>query len=174
MNLVFNEDLKMNYSWLPKGISASIINDAYIGSKNLITAFWSDGEYIWATVNTTVNSEWFKGFIWIVVHLLNSRRNIINKDALLMLDNASYHTSKDTKEKLINLGLNVNFLSPYSPILAPVEQFFKLLKSKIKSYNFENRIKLKTKEGTELVHKACLDIKIFSLKSVWNEKLLIN
>ena len=47
MNLVFNEDLKMNYNWLPKGISASIINDAYIGSKSLIAAFWSDGEYIW-------------------------------------------------------------------------------------------------------------------------------
>ena len=86
-----------------------------------------------------------------------------------MLDNASFHTSKDTKEKLINLGLNAKFLPPYSPILAPVEQFFKLLKSEIESYNFENRVKLKTKEGIELVHKTCSDIKIFSLKPVWND-----
>ena len=59
----------MNYSWRPKGFASSIINDVYIGSKSLIPAFWSDGEYICVTLNQTVDSEWFQGFIWIVKFL---------------------------------------------------------------------------------------------------------
>ena len=70
MNLVFNKDLKMNYSWLPKGFASSVISDVYIGSKSLITKFWYDGEYC-VTLNQTVDSEWFQGFIWIVKFLLN-------------------------------------------------------------------------------------------------------
>ena len=169
MNLVFNKDLKMNYSWLPKGFASSIINDVYIGSKSLITAFWSDGEYICATLNQTVDSEWFQGFIWIVKFLLNFRKKEINNGIVLMLDNASYHSSKNTKERLVNLEFNTKFLPPYSPNLAPVEQFFKLLKSKIRSYDFDNTIKLSTHKGTELIQKASSDIKALTLKRIWSD-----
>ena len=41
-----------------------------------------------------------------------------------MLDNASYHSSKNTKERLVNLEFNTKFLPPYSHNLAPVEQLF--------------------------------------------------
>ena len=56
-----------------------------------------------------------------------------------MLDNASYHSSKNTKERLVNLEFNTKFLPPYYPNLAPVEQFFKLLKSKIRIIDLKTK-----------------------------------
>ena len=55
----FNHNLKMEYSWLPKGITSAIINQNYSGSKSLIVAYCSDGEYLWMTLKETVNSEIF-------------------------------------------------------------------------------------------------------------------
>ena len=54
------------------------------------------------------------------------------KESVIVLDNASYHTASDTKRAMEKLGMNVWFLAPYSPVLAPVVQFFKLTKSKIR------------------------------------------
>ena len=55
----FNHNLKMEYSWLPKGITSAIINQNYSGSKSLIVAYCSDGEYLWMALKETVNSEIF-------------------------------------------------------------------------------------------------------------------
>ena len=58
----FNKDIKMQYGWLPKGITSAIINQIHQGSKSMLTALWSDGEYIWAVINYTVNSQCFQDF----------------------------------------------------------------------------------------------------------------
>ena len=49
---------------------------------------------------------------------------------MLLLDNATPHKSKDTKEKYLDLKLYVTFLPPYFPALSPLEIFFKQVKSK--------------------------------------------
>ena len=74
MSLVFNKDLRMNYSWLPKGITSAIINQIHLGSKGLIAAFRSDEEFICVCLNQTVNSEWFKVFLWILKFFLKIRK----------------------------------------------------------------------------------------------------
>ena len=157
MSLVFNKDLRMDYSWLPKGITSAIINQIHSGSKGLIAAFWSDGEFICACLNQTVNSEWFKAFLWILKFFLKMRKIDYENNAIIMLDNAPYHSSKETKDAINKLLLNVYFLPPYSPILAPVEQFFKLIKSKVRSAeNFKNT-NFKSKNGTKYI------------KCIWNK-----
>ena len=70
MNHDFNKDLKSDYSWLPKGVTSSIVNQIHSGSNSLITAFWSDGEFICAVLNSTVNSDWFQAFLWIIKYFL--------------------------------------------------------------------------------------------------------
>ena len=50
---------------------------------------------------------------------------------MLLLDNATHHKSKETKEKYLDLKLSVTFLPPYSPALSPVEIFFKQVKSRV-------------------------------------------
>ena len=169
MNQVFNKDLKMNYRWLPKGVTSSIINQVNIGNKNLIAAYWSDGEYIWATLNQAVNSEWFESFLWIVKHLLKTRKLDINKDVTLVLDNASYHSLNYTKERLADHGFNTKFLLSYSPSLAPVEQLFKIIKSKIRAFEIKREIKLNSILGTDLIQKASSSIKSKTLKNVWKD-----
>ena len=57
MSLV--RDIKTEYSWLPRGATSSIANQIYSGSKSLISSFWSDGEYVWALLDETVNSDDF-------------------------------------------------------------------------------------------------------------------
>ena len=46
MSLVFNRDLKIEYSWLPRGITSSIINQTYSGRNSMILAFCSDVQYM--------------------------------------------------------------------------------------------------------------------------------
>ena len=62
MSLVFKRDLKIEYSWLPRGITSSIINQTYSGRNSMIAAFCSDGQYICALINDTINSQCFQGF----------------------------------------------------------------------------------------------------------------
>ena len=56
MNPVFNLALKRNYSWLPVGVTNSIININATGRWSIIAAICSDGEFIIQIVNSTVNS----------------------------------------------------------------------------------------------------------------------
>ena len=147
----FNKDIKMRYSWLPKGITYVIINQIHQGSKSMLTAFWSDGEYIWAVINDTVNSQCFQDFLWVIKYFLK-RRNLDSPDkTVIMLDNAPYHSSETTKLKFNNLNLSVMFLPPYSPVLAPVEQYFKLIKSIIRSRKSEESVNFRTNKGRELI-----------------------
>ena len=59
MSLVFNRNLKIEYSWLSRGITSSIINQTYSGRNSMIAAFCSDGQYICALINDTINSQCF-------------------------------------------------------------------------------------------------------------------
>ena len=68
------------------------------------------------------------------------KKKEIYNGIVLMFDNAFYYSSKNIKERLVNLEFNTKFLPPYSLNLALVEQLFKLLKSKIRSYDFVNTI----------------------------------
>ena len=125
MSLHFNKDLKMEYSWLPKGITSSFINQIHYESKSIISAFWSDGEYICEIIDSTVNSIIFGSFLWILKYFLKMRNLYDNDKSVVILDNASYHTSKQKIRIFKYLCLNVQILPPYSPTLDPVEVFFK-------------------------------------------------
>lgn len=50
----------------------------------------------------------------------------------LIMDNATFHKSNDTKILIKNAGCQLLFLPPYSPDLNPIEKFWANLKAKIK------------------------------------------
>ena len=163
----FNKDLKMEYSWLPKGVTSSIINQFYCGSTSMLTAFWSDGEYIWVILNDTVNSTRFSDFLWIVRYFLDLMDLNTPDKTIILLDNAAYHRSYETKEKLKELNLNTIFLPPYSPVFAQVEQYFKQIKSKIRSLKVSKPINYQSKTGCLQICKAWDMLKINSLRQLW-------
>jgi transposase len=53
---------------------------------------------------------------------------------IIVLDNASFHKSKRITELIEAVECKVLFLPPYSPDLNPIENFWAVMKSKIKKY----------------------------------------
>lgn len=51
---------------------------------------------------------------------------------VVVMDNASFHTSEKTKELLASVGCRLIFLPPYSPDLNPIEKFWAHMKRWIK------------------------------------------
>ena len=51
---------------------------------------------------------------------------------VVVLDNASFHKSEDTKKLIENAGCKILFLPPYSPDLNPIEIFWANLKDIIR------------------------------------------
>ena len=49
-----------------------------------------------------------------------------------MPNNASIHTSNKTLKTMEHLSINCQFLPAYSPSLAPVELFFRIVKNKLR------------------------------------------
>ena len=51
---------------------------------------------------------------------------------IIILDNAAFHQSENTKNLIENAGCQIFFLPPYSPDLNPIEKFWANLKARIK------------------------------------------
>ena len=134
----FSRLLKCNYSWLPKGFTSFIINLNARGTCRMVAALCSDGEFLLQTVRSTINLKKFQIFIWIENFFFNSIKDRI-ENIIINLGNASIHTSNKKKKLLYVLKLKASYSPPYSPKLAPVELFFNIIKSKIRS-NFSNQI----------------------------------
>ena len=56
------------------------------------------------------------------------------------MDNASFHKSEDTRNIIKENGHQLLFLPPYSPDLNPIENYWAILKGKLKKIvaNFQN------------------------------------
>jgi len=57
----------------------------------------------------------------------------IGPGKVIVLDNASFHKNKRTKELIERAGCRLIYLPPYSPDLNPIEKFWSWLKRKIRS-----------------------------------------
>lgn len=59
---------------------------------------------------------------------------------VVIIDNASFHKSKKTKEIITKAGCQLIFLPPYSPDLNPIEKFWAQMKKWVRNmiHNFED------------------------------------
>lgn len=83
----------------------------------------------------STNTEVFN--VWIKEYLLPS---IKNANKVIIMDNASFHKTEETKKLIETAGHKLLYLPPYSPDLNPIEQKWGNIKSKVKSIkdNFTN------------------------------------
>ena len=75
-------------------------------------------------------NHWFNNLLAFINNLLEfySKRTIkSNSEVLLIMDNCPYQTSGSTKDKLREWKVNILYLPPYWPELAPVELMFRSL-----------------------------------------------
>ena len=96
---------------------------------NIIAALSSDGDAFF-TVNQGYNTTLtLKLFLSKLLPLLQAKYPDWRSRIVIVLDNATYHKSKDMLEFFDNQKIPVMFLGPYQFSLAPVEKFFNIIKS---------------------------------------------
>lgn len=69
---------------------------------------------------------------------------------LQFMDNASIHTADEISEMIIERGYKCVYLPPYSPELNPIENFWSVIKNKVKRSTFDETSDLITR-----VTEAC-------------------
>jgi transposase len=82
----------------------------------------------------TTNSDIFN--TWLKEYLLPE----VGREKIIVMDNASFHKNKKTREIIEAGGCTLVYLPPYSPDLNPIERFWSWLKRKIRSimHNFSS------------------------------------
>ena len=78
------------------------------------------------TYNCNTDTELFN--LWLKQCLIPA----LPENSVIVMDNASFHKSSETKEIIESNGRRILFLPPYSPDLNPIEKFWAVMKSKIK------------------------------------------
>lgn len=58
----------------------------------------------------------------------------LEKDTVIVLDNASFHRKKQLREICRKYGYSLIFLLPYFPELNPIEKYWSVLKHRIKAF----------------------------------------
>ena len=79
---------------------------------------------------TNINSDIF--YAWLTEQLLPNMPN----NAVIVLDNATFHKRKDMKETIEAKGHILEFLPPYSPDLNPIEKKWAQAKSIRRKFNY--------------------------------------
>ena len=86
---------------------------------------------------------------------------------LILLDNWSIHKSKETVRKLNKMKVKTLYLPPYSPNFAPVEEFFGIMKMKIRNQWANGIVKFSTKSNYDKIVKSLKSIKSESIIKIF-------
>ena len=135
----------------------------------MISAFFSNGEFLLSVYKSTINADIFCNFISIIKYWCRSNNIDIKEKIIVVLDNASYHSWKQTVEFLQANKIKTHFLPPYSPTLAPVEILFKYLKSNIRKQSSSNFINFESSSGIQAIKQACSQISKKARHNAWRE-----
>ena len=136
----FNRSTRKNYSWLPMGSGGSIINSTVVNRCSLILSILLDGSWIGIIKAGTVSSEVFSIHLFVLARLVDKPGNGMKKPLYIMLDNAKHHHSELSQRSMQTLGLKTVYLTAYSPEFTPVEEWFKAIKSILKSHFMTRKI----------------------------------
>ena len=146
-----NRNTKSNYSWSLVGINKEFKNSALTGSISLIMSIFSNEVWFVMLSNSTTNSEIFTHYLIKMNDWINKNNMFGYSKAFILLDNWPYHKSKRTLDKLKRIKMNLMFLPPYSPSLAPIELIFGLIKQKLCKQSIGVKLNLNTKEASKKI-----------------------
>jgi transposase len=113
-------------SWSPLGVAPVEVSRFHRGRRyHILPAYTQDGVLFSKVFQGSTDGEVFEVFI-------EQLRHHSSPDAVLIMDNASFHHSERIKEMCLRAGVELLHLPPYSPDLNPIEEFFAKLKAFIK------------------------------------------
>jgi transposase len=126
-----DEYLQRNYARATRG--KQVISDIYgrkYGRTSVIAAWLPQAKEMIApyVFGGYTDSERFNG--WLEKCLLPC----LKRGQVIIMDNATFHKSKKTKELIESVGCRLLFQPAYSPDLNPIEQQWAVLKAKFRKY----------------------------------------
>ena len=90
----------------------------------MLAALDTDGKAFFALTHATTNSEVMMMFLSHLCRTLNQEEADWKDKTVLLLDNARYHSSQETRDYLRKMQVKVMFSGPYSYSTAPIELLF--------------------------------------------------
>ena len=127
---VFNcTDARARGWWFP-GVTNQQTRNARLNKVNMIAAVTSAGGFYYTVNYGRTNSNTFFYFLMKVMNHLESISSTWRDEYIFLVDNASYHRSKDNMARYCTLGVPILFLGPYHFRLAPVELMFCYIKER--------------------------------------------
>ena len=116
--------------WREKGKSCSLPKKALNPRISFTLAIDTQGAVFYSLSQANNNSDTMGVFLKELADMLDRTRRGWRKNTVVLLDNAPYHTSKETMAVLQRLRVPTMFFAPYSFDVAPCELYFALFKSK--------------------------------------------
>ena len=156
---LINKETKLNYSWTPVGKNSEWFNSKFAGSLNITFAICSNGGWIAMLSNETLTADRFMTFLKFFKTFLIENNNFEFKNVVLMLDNLSWHRTSKIIDLWQKYSFKIWYIPPYSPLFAPVELVFGILKRKLAQKYKGKRTSLSNYEGFTLVVMCLEEIK---------------
>ena len=116
--------------WSPYGCRTFSSHSQRLFSLNIIAAITSGGKVFFTVNQGRTRSTTFCLFLAKLVAHLDKESPDWRRSAIVMIDNAPYHRSKETREFITRALVPHMFLGPYQFTMAPVEKFFAFIKAR--------------------------------------------
>jgi len=124
-------------SWSTKGVSVSYSGYRYGVSLNCFGSFNLSNGHLISSFHDRGNA------LSTIEHFKIVRKHYGNKPIVYLIDNASWHKTKEVEEYCKENNITLLFLPPYSPEYNPIERVWSFLKSKIKNIYFSTAEKFR-------------------------------
>ena len=164
-----NRHIKVNYSWSVKGIPFEAQNSPYSGSTSIWLGIWSNGSWIALLSNETLDANAFMIFVANTESWLKDNNYFNYSEVLLLMDNSSIHKTNEVQNRILEAKMKIMYIPWYTPQFAPIEQWFSLIKNKLRSFKSYKSLNLSLKENINTIFEA-----MKSLNSRMIKKLFLN
>jgi transposase len=135
----------------------------------LILATSTTSEWFALVKGSTVNSEVFWIFLEFFHKLIQLEIEETKENPTIIVDNWSVHNSQISKKLAASLDLDLKFLPPYCPEVAPVEQAFRAIKMKIWAKHNQESINFSKEAGMVLIIRTVRELKPHTWLTIWRD-----
>ncbi|EED22757.1 TPR domain protein [Talaromyces stipitatus ATCC 10500] len=118
--------------WSPLGVAPAQVTKFHRDQRyQILPAYAQDGVIMYYVFKGSTDASFFENFI---EELLHHCGKWPEPKSVIVMDNASFHHSKNIETMCSKAGVKLVYLPPYSPDLNPIEELFAELKAFIKRH----------------------------------------
>ena len=134
---------------------------------NMWMGICSNGVWIAWWTNKTFNYEKFLLFLNHIDDWLKENNCFGYSEVLIIMDNWSIHKTSNVKDEIIKSNIKWIYQPWYTPQWAPVENYFSILKDKLKKRKSKKIINLSLKENFNVIYESMGSISSLIIKNLF-------